>query len=119
MGHAVRDALGARGVVAHSFFSEQALEGNPKNLDECPAQQAYALLTLLADEEDRIALGCWCGFGSTSLNENGWRRLRAYCEEHGVTPRQVLDTSVSGAVKIPLTKVSSSGSSCCSNGRTS
>ena len=48
MGHAVRDALGERGVVAHSFFSEQALEGNPKDLDKCEAQQAYALMTLLA-----------------------------------------------------------------------
>jgi len=60
MGHAVRDALGERAIVAHSFFSEQALDGNPKKLDESAAQQAYALLTLLADPEDRVALRCWC-----------------------------------------------------------
>jgi hypothetical protein len=64
MGHAVRLALLERQVVAHSFFSEQALDGNPRDLDESEPQQAYALLTLLADPEDRVALRCWCGFGA-------------------------------------------------------
>lgn len=103
MGHAVRDALLERGVVAHSFFSEQALDGNPKQIDECDAQVAYALLTLLADAEDRVALRSWCGFGSANLNENGWRRLRAYCHEKGETPRQVLEQLVAKDIKIPHT----------------
>ena len=76
MGHAVRDALGVRGVVAHSFFSEQALDGNPKKPSEVAAQESYVLLTLLADPGDGVALRCWCGFGSTTLNEKGWARLR-------------------------------------------
>jgi DNA helicase II / ATP-dependent DNA helicase PcrA len=104
MGHAVRDALGERAVVAHSFFSEQALDGNPKKLDECDAQQAYALLTLLADPEDRVAMRCWCGFGNGTLNDGGWMRLRAYCEANGETPRQVLEQLVSVDIKIPYTK---------------
>jgi DNA helicase II / ATP-dependent DNA helicase PcrA len=90
--------------VAHSFFSEQALDGNPKALDQCDAQQAYALLTLLADPEDLVALRCWCGFGSGTLNERGWMRLRAYCEANGETPREVLQRLVSGNIKIPYTR---------------
>ena len=103
MGHAVRDALGIHGVVAHSFFSEQALDGNPKKLSETAAQQAYALLTLLADPEDGVALRCWCGFGSTTLNENGWARLRDYCETVGDTPRRVLEQLVTGTIAVPYT----------------
>ncbi len=41
-----RDELLGLGVVAHSFFTEQALDGNPKELPRCEAQQAYALLML-------------------------------------------------------------------------
>lgn len=103
MGHAVRLALLERQVVAHSFFSEQALDGNPKELDDCEAQQAYALLTLLADPEERVALRCWCGFGSGTLNEAGWRRLRAYCEENGEPPREVLEQLVAKTINIPHT----------------
>lgn len=103
MGYAVRDALLEAGVVAHSFFNEQALDGTPKDLDECQAQQAYALLTLLADPEDRVALRCWCGFGTDSLNEAGWRRIRAPCEQAGQTPREALENLVAGTVKIPHT----------------
>lgn len=67
LGYAVRDALNALGVFAHSFFHEEALEGNPTQIDHSDAQQAFALLTLLANPDDRVALSCWCGFGSTSL----------------------------------------------------
>lgn len=103
VGHAVRLALLERQVVAHSFFSEQALDGNPKDLEDCEAQQAYALLTLLADPEDRVALRCWCGFASGTLNEAGWRRLRTYCEENGGSPREALEQLVEKAIKIPHT----------------
>lgn len=101
MGHAVRDALGVRGVVAHSFFTEQALEGKPQKLDESAAQQAYALLTLLADPHDSVALRCWCGFGSSTLNERAWARLRDYCEDRGESPRHVLEQLVTNAITIP------------------
>ena len=103
MGHAVRDALGVRGVVAHSFFSEQALDGNPKKPSEVAAQESYVLLTLLADPGDGVALRCWCGFGSTTLNEKGWVRLRDYCEKAGDTPRGVLERLSTGAISIPYT----------------
>ncbi len=87
LGYAVRDSLLEAGVVAHSFFNEQALDGNPKQLDACQAQEMYTLLTLLAEPEDRVALRCWCGFGSDGLGEAGWRRIRATCEETGDSPR--------------------------------
>jgi len=101
LGYAVRDALNALGVYAHSFFHEEALEGNPKNLDESEAQQAFTILTLLANPEDRVALRCWCGFGSTSLQSGAWARLREYCENSGETPRAALERLASGDLFIP------------------
>lgn len=103
MGQAVRLALLEREIVAHNFFSEQALDGRPNDLANSEAQQAFALLSLLADPEDRVALRCWCGFGSGTLNQAGWRRLRSYCDEGGQSPRDVLAQLVAKTVSIPHT----------------
>jgi superfamily I DNA/RNA helicase len=96
LGYAVRDALNALGVFAHSFFHEEAL-------DEDDAQQAFTLLTLLANPEDRVALRCWCGFGSTSLRTGAWARLRQHCETSGDSPRAALERLASGDLTIPHT----------------
>ncbi len=95
-GYAVRDALNSLGVYAHSFFHEQAL-------DEGEAQEAFTLLTLLTNPEDRVALRCWCGFGSPSLRHNAWGKLRAHCEETGESPWNVLERLESGDLTIPYT----------------
>src|SRR5262249_2405980 len=96
LGYAVRDALNALGVFAHSFFHEEAL-------DEVDAQQAFTLLTLLVNPEDRVALRCWCGFGSTPLRSGAWVRLRAHCETSGQGPLAALERLASGALTIPHT----------------
>ena len=96
-GYAVRDALNAHGVFAHSFFHEQAL-------DNCDAQQAFILLALLANREDRVALRCWCGFGGTSLRSPAWGRLRAHCEENGESPWGALVRLASTDLAIPYTR---------------
>ena len=95
-GYAIRDALNSLGVFAHSFFHEEALDG-------ADAQQAFTLLTLLAEPEDRVALRCWCGFGSTSLRNGAWGCLRAHCESSGETPWAVLERLASGGLTIPYT----------------
>ena len=45
VGYGVRDALNELGVQAHSFFQEEALDGDPANLNRCRVQQAFTLLT--------------------------------------------------------------------------
>jgi len=102
-GYLVRDELRNRGVSAHSFFSEELLEGDPKDSNDCHAQRALALLLLLADPEDRVALRCWCGFGSNNLNANGWARLRDHCEQNGQTPWEALEQLEAGTLSIPYT----------------
>ena len=103
MGYMVRDALNNLGVYAHSFFHEEALDGNPKELDESAAQQAFTILTLLANPDDRVALRCWCGFGSDSLRNGAWARLREYCEATGEHPRVVLSRLAANEITIPRT----------------
>jgi len=104
LGYSIRNALNALGVYAHSFFHEEALEGNPKKLDESEAQQAFTLLTLLANPEDRVALRCWCGFGSSSLRSGAWSRLRDYCESSGETPWAALQRMISGDLSLSYTR---------------
>ena len=100
-GYAIRDALKKLGRQAVSFFQEEALDGNPKKLQESQAQQAVTLLNLLVDLDDRVALRCWCGFGSPSLRSGAWKRLRRYCERTGQAPREALQQMTRGELKLP------------------
>jgi len=102
-GYAIRDALVARSTPAHSFFQEEALEGDPKHLEASEAQQAFTLLTLLAHPNDRVALRAWCGFGSPSLNTGAWTRLRDHCRKTGDAPRAALDRLDRGELVLPNT----------------
>ncbi len=102
-GYGVRDLLNGAGVPAHSFFLEEAFDGNPKDLAESQAQQTFELLTLLAEPEDRVALRCWCGFGNSSLRSPAWARPRAHCEQTGEHPFAVLGRLATGNLNLPHT----------------
>lgn len=104
LGYGVRNALNNLGVYAHSFFHEEALDGDPTDLNESKAQQAFTLLTLLANPEDRVALRCWCGFGSNSLRTGAWARLRRQCETNGGTARPVLERLALGELSLPYSR---------------
>ena len=73
-------------------------------MDACEAQQAYTLLTLLANPKDRVALRCWCGFGHSALAEPAWRRIREQAENTGDPPRKVLTQLAAGKLSLPHTQ---------------
>ena len=102
-GYAIRDELINVGVSAHSFFHEEALQGNPKQIEDSTIQQAFCLLTLLANQDDVVALRCWCGFGDNKLGHTGWSRLRRHCEETGDSPWNTLTNISEGEISIPYT----------------
>ena len=102
-GYAIRDALIAAGVPAHSFFSEQELDGNPKLKDDYEAQEAFTLLTLLAAPNDPAALRCWCGFGSSSLRSGEWKRMSAYADASHLGLREVMEKLAGKQVAVPHT----------------
>lgn len=98
-GEAIYDALDNFDVPARSLFHSH-LEGNPKDLEDSKAQQAMSLLRLVEDPSDRVALRCWCGFGSQSLRNGSWERLRNYCLENNVEPLNTLRALVDGKVSV-------------------
>lgn len=100
-GYAVREALNARDVQAHSFFQEEALDGDPTNLTRCRAQQAFTLLTLATTPEDSVALRCWCGFGSASLRRGSWARVRSLCAANGISLTAALQGIEAGQLILP------------------
>lgn len=99
-GYMIRDALRNLGRSAHSFFHEEALDGNPKITANCCAQEAFTLLTLLVNPYDQVALRCWLGFGSQNLRKNEYQRFRVYCSNNPASHREVLDAVISGNIKI-------------------
>ncbi len=93
LGYKIRDEIAARGITVHSFYHEEALE-------EEAAQRAFTLLTLLVDPEDRVSLRWWLGEGSPSYRKNAYRRLKAHCEQSGLSPKAVLDGIVAGNIQV-------------------
>jgi DNA helicase-2/ATP-dependent DNA helicase PcrA len=102
-GYLLRDVLRERGYPAQSFFHEEALEGNPKIIDDSRGQRSFTLLNLLANPDDRVSLRCWLGFGSPSLGASEYQRLRNYCANEGILPRAALDMIVNGDLRIQYT----------------
>lgn len=99
-GYGVRDALNARGVQAHSFFQEEALDGDPTKLATSRVQRAFTLLTLAADPKDSVALRCWCGFGSSGLRRGAWDCIRARCASQEISLTTALDLIRAGQLTI-------------------
>jgi DNA helicase-2/ATP-dependent DNA helicase PcrA len=89
IGTAIQARLVAAGIEAHSYFHEEILT-------ERDAQEAFALLTLLNDTDDRVALRFWLGSRSTSTLSTQCARLRVHCEQTGDSPRNALSKIVAG-----------------------
>jgi superfamily I DNA/RNA helicase len=100
-GYKIRDLLVDRGFPAHSFFYEEAFDGNPKIDGENNAQESFTLLTLIANPDDRVALRCWLGFGSSTLRAKSYNRLQDHCSISGQSPRETLQEVIDGELRIP------------------
>ena len=93
LGYSIRDQIRQLDIPVHSFYHEEALE------DDC-AQRAFAILSLLVDLDDRVALRWWLGHDSPSARKNAYTLLRAHCEQTGVSPRQALDQCLAGKLAL-------------------
>lgn len=93
--------LHERKIQAFSYFDEEELGGNPKKIEESYAQQAFTILTLLAKEQDNVALRTWLGYGHTNLRNKEYARLRDYCARTGVSTFEALNSIIQGSLDIP------------------
>ena len=50
----------------------------------------------MANPDDRVALRCWCGFGSPSLRTGIWSQLRRHCELQEISPKEALQDLLKG-----------------------
>ena len=90
------EALRASAVPAKSYYEES-------QLDSETAQIRFALLKLLLNSEDRVALRYLLGAGSDSMRAKPYARLREHCETSGDTPWKALEKLESGTLKIKYT----------------
>jgi DNA helicase-2/ATP-dependent DNA helicase PcrA len=97
IGNQIKDRLIRRGLNALSYFAEDPVQ-------EAPAAEGFALLTLLVNPRDRPALRAWLGMGSTGGLAGGYRRLREASEPRGAAPDELLRGLADGSVTIPHTK---------------
>jgi superfamily I DNA/RNA helicase len=96
IGYGVRDALVKAGKPTHSFYHEEALE-------EDKAQEAFAFLTLLAHQSDRVALRFLLGFGSQTWLAEQYERVRGHCENTSMSPWNAMLRLAAKRLIIPKT----------------
>lgn len=93
----IQDALQAEDLSCDLYYGDEVF-GAEK------ARERFALLCVLADPEDRVALRVWLGIGAKDMRAKEYNRVRAYCENQGVTPRAALELLLSGQIQIPHIK---------------
>lgn len=93
IGYGIRDALLGIGIPAHSFYYEEALES-------LEAQTSSALLSLLCDSTDRVALRYWLGLGSNTWNARSYASLREHCEQTGQSPFEAMQAVRNGELRL-------------------
>jgi superfamily I DNA/RNA helicase len=96
VGNPIHDALTGRNIPSKSYYQEGALENQA-------AQERLAILKLVVNRQDRIALRWLLGFGSSDFRTGAYARIRVRCEQTGVTPWDLMAALADGNVQIPHT----------------
>ena len=100
------DALTEKKVPTKSYHAEH-------ELSEANAQYSFALLKLLANHEDKVALRWLIGYKKKSPNESnshnwksaGYLRVRKYCEKMGISPWKAMEGLENGSIQqLPYTQ---------------
>ncbi len=94
IGYQIRDALQNRGIDAHSFYQEEAME--PPE-----AQYALAVMTLLVNPADRVALRWLLAQGDEDGLADEYADIRKLCEENNQSPWEALNGVEEGSIDIP------------------
>lgn len=96
VGTPIYEAIADAGVSIRSEYTES-------ELNSTDAQRAVALLKLLDDRDDRVALRWLIGVDSGTWNSAGYRRVRERCEATGDSPWAVLEQVRDGIINLPYT----------------
>lgn len=88
-GKLVETHLQAKGVNAAADYAD-VIKGDPRDMQRCEAQMAFAKLALAANPENATAWRCWCGFGNHLTNSDLWHNLKGLARALGKTIPQAL-----------------------------
>lgn len=97
IGNPIHDELQEKGIPVKSYYQES-------ELDSVSAQERVAILKLLVNSEDRVALRWLLGLGSNNFRAPAYHRVRSNCEFTGLSPWAVMAQLASGDVSIPHTR---------------
>lgn len=89
--------LKEQGIPIKSYYAES-------ELDTIEAQERFAILKLLLNNEDRVALRWLLGRGHNNWRTNPYRRLMSYIRTNNISPWQTLSALVAGTIIIPYTE---------------
>lgn len=90
------DVLTKKEVPTKSYYAESEL-GNGN------AQYAFALLKLLANHEDRVALRWLVGYDRNNWGSAGYQHIREHCEQNNISPWKTMEMLESGKLKLQYT----------------
>ena len=96
-GTPVFDRLRAAGIPVKSYYAEAALAGEA-------AQERFALLKLVINPEDRVALRWLLGVGHKQWRAGPYARIMNYQRDNGSSPNDILARLERGELRIPYTK---------------
>jgi hypothetical protein len=89
------------GVPTSVCPTPRPLAGDPRVVEHCASQRAFALVMLAADQNDLLAWRLWCGFGDWLLNSMAWQGLEGFAEQTG-TPTLAALFDVAGQAGEPF-----------------
>lgn len=96
IGTPIYNALRVAGIPVRSYYAEA-------ELDSLDAQRRFAVLKLFTNREDRVALRWLVGLGGANWNAAGYRRVRAHCQQTGLSPWQLLEQLSAGTLTLRYT----------------
>jgi len=96
VGTPIFEAIAGDGVAVQSEYTES-------ELNSMDAQRAFALLKLLDNRDDRVALRWLIGVDGNNWNAAGYRRIRESCETTDDAPWAVLERLRDGILTLPYT----------------
>ncbi len=97
IGNPIHDGLLELEIPVNSYYQES-------ELDTDAAQERFAILKLLVNSEDRIALRWLLGLGSSKFRAPAYDRVRSHSEATGLSPWAVMTVLSSDDISIPHTR---------------
>jgi DNA helicase II / ATP-dependent DNA helicase PcrA len=91
VGYGIRDAMRAVGIDARSYFKEEPI-------DDLDAQEAFTLLNLLGNPDDRVSLRVWLSFRSTTQRRRAYRRALQMAKAADTDANEILRRTLDGTI---------------------